>query len=252
MKKMICSFRKISTILLSTALIWVLPTTVGAQKEYPNRPITIIIQYPVGGGADVAVRGLAEQIQRKLGQPVLVESKPGAAGIIAGDYVAKSKPDGYTIGAFTSPACDPDPYSNLYKASYKGQDLKPIVRYLAFAYALVSRKDAPWRNLSEFMKHVKDNPDKVTWGNIGPGQRFTIFGDSLSKMYNLKMTPVSFKGAADIVVALLGGHVDVGIVTVASVMGHVKSGKMMMLGVQYPERVAYMPEIPTFKEQGYV
>jgi tripartite-type tricarboxylate transporter receptor subunit TctC len=221
------------------------------EKGYPNKPITIVIEYPVGGGSDVACRALANEMQSYLGQPVLVESKPGASGIIAGNYVAKAKPDGYIISAFTSTACDPDLYSRFRKASYSTQDLKPIVRYLAFPYALFSNKNVPWKNLQELVKYVKDNPNRVRWGHLGVGHRYHLLGVALSKANKLEMIPVPFKGASDVVVAVLGGHIEVGIGSVASVSGQVQAGRIMILGIQHPTRVSYMREIPTFKELGY-
>jgi tripartite-type tricarboxylate transporter receptor subunit TctC len=221
------------------------------EKDYPNRPITIIVPFTAGGGVDVSYRALANEIQKPLGQPVLVECKPGAGGIVGGDFVAKAKPDGYTLGAFGSTSCDPELYAHFRKASYTSQDLRPVVRYFVMSHALVTRTNMPWNNLKEFMKYVKDNPNKVRWGHPGIVHPYHILGVMLSKKYQLEMVPVPFKGAADIIIALLGGHIESGIASVASAKPHVESGKMIVLAVQNPNRVAYMPDAPTFADLGF-
>ncbi len=247
MQKRYSSFAIITIILLVGVI-----SSVGAEeKGFPSSPITIVIEYPVGGGSDVACRALANEMQRYLKQPVLVESRPGASGIIAGNYVAKARPDGYTISAFTSTACDPDLYSHFRKANYSTQDLNPIARYLAFPYALFSNKNAPWKNLDEFISYAKSNPNKVRWGHLGVGHQYNILGVALSKGNKLEMIPVPFKGASEVVVGVLGNHIDLGIGSLASIRGHVQAGKLTILAIQHPQRVSFMPEIPTFKELGY-
>lgn len=243
---------RISLIILNMLLVILCSFTATATgKEYPSRPITIIVQYPTGGGVDVTSRALAHEIQGYLGQPVLVESRPGAAGIIAGDYVAKAKPDGHIIGVLTDTAITPEVYEHFRKAPYTSQDLRPVARFFVMPYALVSKKDAPWRNLPEFIKFAKDNPNKIRWGHMGVGQTYYFPYTALSKKNKLEMIPVPFKGGADFVTAILGGHVDVGIVSLTSAKGHVLAGKMKMLAVHHPTRVSCLPDMPTFKEQGY-
>lgn len=250
MKRMASHFNSIGIVLILVVIL-LFSNAAAEEKGYPNKPITIVIEYPVGGGSDIACRALSNEIQKYLGQPVLVESRSGASGIIAGNYVAKAKPDGYIISAFTSTAYDPNLYTQFRKASYTTEDLKPIVRYLAFPYGIFSNKNAPWKDLPEFIKYVKDNPNKVRWGHLGIGHRYHLLGVALSKTNNLKMIAVPFKGASEVVVAALGGHIDIGFGSTASVKGHVQSGKMVVLAIQHPKRVAFMPETPTFKELGY-
>lgn len=237
-------------LILVFATLGFFPVNAGG-KEYPSRPITIIVQYPTGGGVEATSRALAHEIQGYLGQPVLVECRPGAAGIIAGDNVAKAKPDGHIIGVLTDTAITPEVYEHFRKAPYTSEDLKPVARFFVMPYALVSKKDVPWKNLPEFIKYAKDNPNKVRWGHMGIGQTYYFPYFALSKRNKLEMIPVPYKGGADFVTAILGGHIDVGIVSLTSAKGHVLGGKMKMLAVHHPTRVSGMPDMPTFKEQGY-
>lgn len=245
---------RVSYFLAITSLTLIIgPSTLpgyAAPKEYPNKPITMVIQFSAGGGTDVATRGLAKEMQTLLGQPVIVESRPGASGIVAGDYVAKAKPDGYTIGALTTTATDPELYSAFRKSPYTSKDLKPVDRYIVFSYALVSKQNAPWKNLQELIQYAKNNPNKVKWGHLGIGHHYHMCGVAFSEMNKLTMIPVPFKGGADVVTALLGGHIDIGFASTVAVKDLVESRKLVMLAVEHPQRVPYMPEYPTFKELG--
>jgi tripartite-type tricarboxylate transporter receptor subunit TctC len=223
-----------------------------AQEKYPSRPITLINPFTAGAGVDMALRGLAKEMNTLLGVPVLVESRPGAGGTIAGEYVARSKPDGYTIGSFQSPQAIPELYSAFLKAPYTSADLRPVVRYFVLPFALVSRAGAPWKNLNEFVKYVKENPNKVRWGQANPsGSPHTLLSESFFKKNNLKLIVVPYKAAANAIVGLLGGHIDVCFgISVTAIQGHVQAGKLEILALHNPKKLSMMPEIPTFKDLG--
>lgn len=249
MSKSIRSFYIIIMIILT------IPFTVSittAQEKYPSRSITIINPFTAGAGVDIALRGLAKEMHTLLGYPVLVESRPGGGGTIAGEYVARSKPDGYTIGCFQSPQAIPEIYSAFLKAPYTSEDLRPVVRYFVLPFALASRAGAPWKNLREFVKYVQENPNKVRWGQANPsGSPLTLLSFSFFKKNNLKLIEVPFKGAGDAIVALLGGHIDASFgVSVTAIQGHVQAGKLTILAIHNPKKIAVMPEIPTFKDLG--
>ncbi len=232
------------------ALIFSL-AVVAAGQEYPSRPITLISQYAAGGGTYVAEKAISEELQKLFKHPVLVESKPGGGGLVAGDYVAKAKPDGYIMGLFSSPACIPELYSSGRKTTYTSQDLIPVVRYYATTGGLISKKEAPWKNLDEFIKYVKANPKKIKWGHSGVGHQFHLYVVSLAKLNKLEMVPVPFRGASPLITAVLGGHIEAGIVSIASVKGHVESGRIQVLAVKHHERISCLPDIPSVKELGY-
>lgn len=223
-----------------------------AGAGYPDKPVTFINQSVGGGGVDIALRGLAKEMQTILGQPVLVESRAGAGGLIAGEYVAKAKPDGYIIGCFQPPQANPDVFTPIRKAPYSNADFRYVVRYMYLPYLLVSRAGAPWKDAKDFIKYIQHNPNKVTWGHtITRGHPNHLLAYSLFKKNQLKVIEVPFAGTAEAIVSLLGGHIDVAYaVSVTSVQGHIKAGKLVALAQQSEQRLSTLPDIPTFKEMG--
>lgn len=223
-----------------------------AQGQFPDRPITLICPLTAGGGVDTSLRGLAQEMQKILGQPVLVESRPGASGTIAGSYVAQAKPDGYIMGLFQSPQAIPEVYSDFLKPPYTSEQTRPVVRYMSLVFGMPSRPDAPWKTMGELVEYIKANPGKVRWGHtIGPGHPLHLLTYSLFKKHNLKVIEVPFKGAADAITALLGGHIDVAFgASVTATAGHAAAGRIKILAIHNPTRLPSLPDVPTFAEQG--
>ncbi len=237
-------------IILSVTLSF--STAMAAGTGYPNKPISVVVPMAARGSIDTLTRAITKAMEKYVGQTFLVDCRPGAAGLIAGDYVAKAKPDGYTLGSFVSPACDPDLWSFFRPdPPFATKDLKPVVRVLVYPYCLASKKDAPWKNLQEFVKYVRDNPNKVRWGHPGAGQQMHIFGVLFAMKHNLQMIPVPFKGGAENIVALLGGHIEASVISVSTLKVHFDAGKVIMLGIENPVRPKYMPQVPLFKELGF-
>ncbi len=222
-----------------------------AEEQFPNKPVTLIVQFPPGGGTDMTARAIAAVIPKYLGQPLTIVNKPGGAGIIAGDALVKSEPDGYTVGAFVATGADPELFSPFRKANYTLEDMEPILRVAFDAYGLVVKADAPWKSLTEFIDYVKANPGKVSWGHQGIGHSYHLRGMSIIKEAGLQMNDVAFRGTADEIVAVLGGKIDSAIVSTAGSRSFLEAGKLRMLAVQHPTRLPYLPDIPTFKEQGH-
>src|SRR4051794_16841562 len=178
-----------------------------ADDPYPSKPVTLINPLAVGGGVDVALRGLAQVLQPLLGVPVVVESRPGAGGAIAGRAVAQARPDGYTVGLFQSTQALPEIYAAFQAPLYASADLRPVVRYMSLVYALPSRADAPWHDLRDFVAHVRAQPGTVRWGRtVGLGHPLHLLAFALMKRNGLEVVEVPFKGASEAVTALLGGH----------------------------------------------
>jgi tripartite-type tricarboxylate transporter receptor subunit TctC len=223
-----------------------------AQGQYPERPITLVNPLPAGGGVDIAMRGLAKELQTILGQPVLVESRAGAGGTIAGTYVAQAKPDGYVVGLLQSTQAIPEVYSAFQKPPYTNAQLRPVARFMNLIFGLPSRPDAPWSTMAEFVAYAKANPGKVRWGRtVGIGHPLQLLSYSLIKKQELKVIEVPFKGAADAITALLGGHIDVAFgVSVTATEGHMKAGRLKVLAIHNSSRLASLPDVPTFAEQG--
>lgn len=223
-----------------------------AQGQFPDRPVTLINPLPAGGGVDIAMRGLAKEMQTILGQPVLVESRAGAGGTIAGTYVSQAKPDGYVIGLFQSTQAIPEVYAAFQKPPYTSDQIRPVVRYMSLVYGLPSRAGAPWKSMGELVEYIKANPGKVRWGRtIGIGHPLHLLTYSLLKKQDLKVIEVPFKGAADAITALLGNHIDVAFgVSVTATEGHVSAGRLSVLAIHNATRLKSMPDVPTFAEQG--
>jgi tripartite-type tricarboxylate transporter receptor subunit TctC len=223
-----------------------------AQERFPSRPITLLNPLAVGGGVDIAMRGLAAEMQPLLGQTVVVLSRPGAGGLIAGQALARAKPDGYTMGLLQSTQAIPEAYDAVQKAPYTSDELRPVVRFMKLVFALPSRADAPWKTFPEFVSYVRANPNKVRWGRtVGLGHPLHLLSYSLLAKNNLQVIDVPFKGAGEAIIALLGGHVDVAFgVSVTSIETQVRAGKMSILALHNAERLKAFPDAPTFAEQG--
>ncbi len=239
-------------------LVWlILPLSlvtfgaVMAQEKFPQKPVTLVIQFPPGGGADITGRAIASVIEKYLTQPMTVVNKPGGAGLVAGDFLVKSKPDGYTIASLVSTGCDPELFGYFRKAGYKYEDMVPVIRVAFDPYGLIVKSGTPWKTLREFIDHVKANPKKVTWGHQGLGHSYHLRGTALSQENGLEMNDVAFGGSAAEVMAVLGGKIDSAIVSIAGSRSFLEEGSLRMLAVQHPTRLTYLPNIPTFAEQGF-
>jgi tripartite-type tricarboxylate transporter receptor subunit TctC len=244
---------KKALIFLSLVLALVLNDTGAsrAQDKFPSKPINVIVQFPPGGGTDITMRSIGAVIEKYLGQPLTIVNKPGGAGIVAGDALVRSAPDGYTIAALVATGADPELFANFRKATYALKDMDPIVRISFDPYGLVVKADAPWKTLQEFIDHVKSNPKKVSWGHQGLGHSYHLRGMSLIQENKLDMNDVAFRGSADEVTAVLGGKIDSAIVSIAASRPLIEAGTLRMLAVQHKTRLSYLPNIPTFAEQGY-
>jgi tripartite-type tricarboxylate transporter receptor subunit TctC len=244
--------RLVALCLLGGAIALVAVDKAQAQASFPERPVTLICPLPAGGGVDIAMRGIAQEMQKILGQPVLVEARPGAGGTIAGNYVSQAKPDGYVMGLFQSTQAIPEVYAEFQKPPYTSAQLRPVARYMSLVYGLPSRANAPWKTMSELVAYIKANPGKVKWGRtIGIGHPLQLLTFSLLKKQDLKVIEVPFKGAADAITALLGGHIDVAFgISVTATAGHVSAGRLSVLAIHNTARLPSMPDVPTFTELG--
>jgi tripartite-type tricarboxylate transporter receptor subunit TctC len=247
------SHLKLALVVTTVLLVIGLPFMVVAEEAFPTKPITLVNPWSVGGGVDTAARALAKEMQKILnGNPVLVESHSGAAGLVGGDYTAKSKPDGYTMGILAPPEFAPEAYTCMRKATYSSKDLEPVVRWMNLPYGLASRTDKPWKNLKEFIKYVQDHPNTVRVGHVGVGYSYHICFYALAKENNLKVIEVPFAGAGPLKVALRGGHIDVGMSSMSAVQGFIQEGTVRMLAIHHHARFGPFPDVPTFQELGFV
>ena len=224
-----------------------------AQAAWPSRAITMIVPFPPGGLADLVARPVAEAMSRDLGQPVVIENKAGAGGGIGMGLAAKAKADGYTIlMALSSLTVIPEADAVLGRAPmFALSDLRPIARFTADPTVLVVRADAPWKTLKDFMIDAKKRPGALNYGSSGNYGTMHVPMEILSQTANVKMTHVPFTGAGPAVVALLGGQIDAVSSGPATVLQHIKAGKLRVLAHWGNGRLASMPEVPSLKDTGF-
>jgi tripartite-type tricarboxylate transporter receptor subunit TctC len=223
-----------------------------AQESYPARAITMVVPFPPGGVADTVGRPMAEAMGRILKQSVVVENRAGAGGGIGFAHVAKSKPDGYTIlMALSSVSVIPEADRILGKApSYELNQLKPIARITADPTVLVVRAETPWKTYKDFVAEMRKNPTKFNYGSSGNYGTMHVPMEQLKAAEKFAITHIPYTGAGPAVIGLLGGQVDALATGPASVVSHIKSGKVRALAHWGEGRLAALPDVPSFKELG--
>jgi tripartite-type tricarboxylate transporter receptor subunit TctC len=220
--------------------------------EYPDHAITMIVPFPPGGVADTVARPVADAMGRELGQPVIVENKPGAGGGIGMAQAAKARPDGYTIlMSLSSFTVLPEADRILGRAPlYQLDQLKPVARFTADPTVLVVRAEAPWKTWSDFATAVRANPGKFTYGSSGNYGTMHVPMEMLLGLAGLRMTHVPYTGAGPAIVGLLGGQIDAIATGPATIVQHVNAGKLRALAQWGTGRLTALPDVPTLHELG--
>ena len=243
--------RWIACALLSLGLSFALGGAAFAQG-YPSKPIRLIVPYPPGGGTDFFARTLGAKMSELLGQPVVIENKPGAATAIGAEAVAKSAADGYTLllGDTATYAVNPSLYRKL---PYDPQrDLAPISLTGRFALVLVANPSAlAAASLEDLIDAAKRAPGKIDYASPGPGSPHHLAMELFMQRAGVRLTHVPYKGAGPAVQDLLGGRVPVMFLDLATGGPHIKAGKLKALAVASPQRIAPMPDVPTIGESGF-
>jgi len=217
--------------------------------SYPDRPIKVVVPFPPGGSADIMGRLVAEALGNSLGQPAVVDNRPGAGANIGTEVVAKSPPDGYTILLQSNNhVSNPSFYLNLPYDPVKS--FEPVSLVGSVPMALTVNANAPVKNFKEFLEWARTKPGMVTFGSAGVGTPHHLAAEQLQAMTGIKMLHVPYKGAAQLVPALLSGEVDSAIWPVNSVLPHIKSGKLRAIAVSASKRSAILPDVPTIAEAG--
>lgn len=235
---------------LSLALIaaFALSVPVAAAKDFPTKPITLIVPWAPGGGTDVVARGLAQPAGEYLGQQVTVINRPGGSGAVGLAEGMRAKPDGYTITMLPVELAFLN-QTGLYPFGVEA--FEPIILVNSDPAGLTVRADAPWKNAKEFIDYAKHNPGKVRIGHSGAGLLWHLAAVALEQETGAKFTLIPYDGAAPAIKALLGGEIDAVTVSVPEVAAQVIPGNLKLLGVMDDEHFEMFPKVPTLKEQGY-
>jgi len=218
-------------------------------QAWPSKPISLIVPFPAGGTTDVLARALGEKLSQSLGQPVIVESKPGAGATLGADYVAKSKPDGYTllVGAVHHTIA-----SSVYKKlPYDFQkDFAPITVIALVPNVLVVNASTPTKNVAELVALAKAQPGKLNYGSNGNGTAQHLIGTQFENVTGTDLVHVPYKGSGPLATDLLGNQITMSFDTVTPVLQHIKSGKLRALAVTTGKRSSALPDVPTLDEAG--
>ena len=221
---------------------------IAAAGDYPERPVRLIVPFPAGGSTDALLRPLASAASKHLGQPIVIENKPGASGTLGVTTMLQSKPDGYTLAqipvtVFTAAHVGSVPFDPR-------KDITYIVHLTGYTFGLVVRSDAPWKTVEGLVAYARAHPGEVTYATAGPASPGHLAIEQLAAIAQVQLLHVPFKGAADALIALLGGHVQV-VATSSGWAPHVESGKLRLLATFSPVRTRRWASVPTMKELGY-
>jgi tripartite-type tricarboxylate transporter receptor subunit TctC len=219
------------------------------EADYPGRTVKIVVSAPAGGGLDVAARIIVERLRPRLGQPFIIENRPGAAGNTGAEVVFAAEPDGYTLLA-----AQPSPLTVnqlLYrKLNFDPAAFVPVATMTAVPNVLVVRPDLPAHSLREFIDHAKANPGKLNFASQGIGTTPHLSGELFNRLAGTQLVHVPYKGTAQAVNDVVAGHVDLMFLEMGSAFQLYKGGRAKLLALSSLERAPQMPEIPIFAEAG--
>lgn len=239
--------RLVATGVLIGGFLAVAP--VAWADNYPSRPIRLLHGFAAGGAADTLSRIVADGLSKKLGQPIIVEAKPGAGGNIAADAVAKAAPDGFTIGLVTGAhAISAATYKSLAYQPAESFDMISTVVYYALVIAV--RNDHPAKSLGELVALAKEKPGALSFGSVGFGSTHHLAGELLNATAGVEIVHVPYRGDSQSTTALLGGEVPVIVGTPVLLAPQIQSGAIRGLAVTSPARTALLPDVPTVQEAG--
>lgn len=235
----------------SLSLAAALPLAANAQQAFwPSKPIRLVVGGPAGGNADSLARLLADGMQKQLGKPVIVESKPGAAGVLAVNDLLVNGKDAHTFLLIQGGIVSETPLA--YKVSYQPfKDLKPLAQLSRNGLVLIANKDFPANNLQQLGDYGKKQPDGLDFASYATGMRGHTSGMLMGQLLNIKMKHLGYKGSPPALSDLMGGHVPLMMDGLTTALPLIKAGKVKALAVNYPTRMVQLPEVPTFKELGY-
>jgi tripartite-type tricarboxylate transporter receptor subunit TctC len=218
------------------------------HAQYPDKPIRLVVPFPPGGAAELGARIFTAPLSQALGQPIVIETKPGADGAIAADFVMKAPADGYTLFYATNTAFNwvlatrkQPPYDPM-------RDFTPVSLVGYFGFFLFTHPSVPAKNVAELISYARANPGKLNYGSGNSTSQ--LFGAQLKKLENLDMVHVPYKGDGPLTIDLLGGRVQMAFATPGTAAPQVKEGKLRALAAMFPSRSSLLPDVPTAREAG--
>jgi tripartite-type tricarboxylate transporter receptor subunit TctC len=229
--------------------IFALAASAAVAQDYPTKPIRLINGYAAGGPLEVISRLIAGPLSERLGQPVVVESRPGASGIIAAEAIAKSEPDGHTLGMFTGahttlPALGKNlPYDTV-------DSFQPVTSIVFYAFVVAVRADYEAKTMRQLIDFAKANPGKLNYGSAGNGTTSHLAGELMKLLGGINLVHIPYKGDAGSMTALLGGEIQLSIATTVGIAPRIQAGTVRALAITSPTRWKGLPDVPTLAESG--
>lgn len=249
---MICKFALNLGITALLTIVFAVPNPSKAQvaPDFPNKPIKIIVPFPTGGSSDAVMRLLVPRLNEKLGQTVVIENRPGAGGNIGLTVVAKSAPDGYTLGlgAAGGLAANVSLYPQMPYDPIK--DFKAVTMLAGIPFVLVAHPATAPKTLREFVTQAKAAPNKFSIGHGGNGTAMHLSSQLFAQMASVQVVDVPYKGSGPAAIDVLSGQIPLAMVDLTSALPHVKAGKLLALAVSSMQRLPMLPDVPTMNESG--
>jgi tripartite-type tricarboxylate transporter receptor subunit TctC len=235
-------------IFLALSLIGISISAAAQAQKYPTQPIKLVIPFAAGGPSDVLARGFAPKLGENLGQPIIIENKPGAGANLAAEYVANSKPDGYTLFLMMvgTQAINETLYKKLNYNLLK--DFSPVSLVASSSLLFVANPGAPFKTIPELITYAKANPNKVSFGSSGSGTPLHLGGELFNTQAGTDILHVPYKGAAPALTDVLGGQIETALVGTPAALPYVRSGKLVALGITSLKRSPSAPDIPAISE----
>jgi len=227
-----------------------LSAAVAAAQPYPSKPIRLVVPFPAGGTTDILAREVGQRLSLSLGQPVVIDNRPGAAGNIGSELVAKSAPDGYTLLMATvgTHAINPNLYARIPYDHVK--DFAPVVLVAGVPNVLEVTPSLPVHSVADLIKLAKEKPGQINFASSGSGTSIHLSGELFKTMADVDMTHVPYKGSAPAITDLIGGQVQVMFDNLPSSLQQIKAGKLRAIAVTSAQRAPALPDVPTIAESG--
>jgi len=232
------------------AMLFALAATSAWAQSFPSKPVRIVVPFPPGGSADTSSRILGEHMAKRLGQPVIIENRPGGGTVIGAQFVQRAVPDGYTV-LVVYPSFVINPTVRPSVAAYTIADFRAVGSMISLPMVIAVNPAFPAKTLADLVAYARAQPGAVAYGTPGPASTHQIVMEMFRLAAGIQLTHAPYQGGAPAVTAAIGGHTPMACVNVNEVAQHVKSGKLRALVVTTRERAQSLPEVPTFGESGF-